>query len=564
MKRIIAILMVLVLVMSFVGCKKKTEEPKEEKKPAATATEAPTPTPEPVTTEDLRKAFSEEIGKRVYINGAELSSDVDEQIKTLTNFLTTSANSSGEAPKFSLNFPDGTVKLDGQFDFFMDLFGFMNTKMSFDFDAVMKTSKGISEADLKVTADNKTESAFSEEPEEDHSEDSVKFYIDSTSDKEIVTWYKGANDDHWVTQTKPYSELISQAAESASSATDDIDKDKEYFKDFDKFIDKHTDVAETSNGYKMTIEFNWSELYNEYKNDFDSMTKAVQDTVGDLLGGSSDAFADAFNKFFSDSTGNYKTVVEYDKDKSVKRIVLDMKDIKFSAEIKADDGESATFAIGCDKIYFDLKLDRTPVSVEIPAEVKETAVAYRETQVDPYDEDYDWNWDYDDWETIDTDYSDYDTSDLGDVVVTDSGINISVGDRAYCELHFPVEWKVDTYSYTVGVTVDENDDIGCTYDCSYVKIGSEDDIFSYAESLRDIYGEDSELEVTTVENSKGGTDYIITYYGTEKTAEKVDMFMHGSIGSYYLRARAYCYADWDTGEFAASFEDLINAFKVEY
>lgn len=520
MKKLVALIMCAVLIISCVSCKKK-EEPKTDTNPTETAT--PTPTMPP-TVDDLFAAAEEQ---------AKPLSAAIETIKTASG-----ENAANDSKTF--NIPDGKYTFDLDMSFSMNMFDIASSTINGTATCALESVKDVAKGDVRAKMSLKSESV-NDGPKDETSENSTTFYIDNTDGKQIVTYSKSADEEDWTKKITTLAEMFESIKDSAENYTGDTDKDK-YFANLDVFAKNHSTIESIADGYVMTTEFTWIDFYAEYASDFQKMSESLKSLTESITGPTSTR--DYLKEFFDSGSGLFKCTTTYDLDEKIRKIELNVSSVLFSTII--GDTETAPIEIGLPKFNLTVSLeDSTQSAITIPADIIEGAVEGGRSS-DGYD-----------WDSIldDGDDSWINNNSDGDVRVASDGVYyIDLGGYEL-PLTFTPSWKPNAVSYFI--FVEPVDSVSVSYACSYVTLGDVASIQEEFDSIKTNWGENAnaELREVTIEGSENKS-YAITY--ETGSSNEILLFVAGSQGRYYLEV---IIDDYNSGK---TINDLISMCCVAY
>ncbi|MCR5686123.1 MAG: hypothetical protein K6G81_12060 [Lachnospiraceae bacterium] len=433
MKKIIAVLLTFIMILSMAGCKKEAQKPQnsdvqKQAEKAADPTVTPTPTPVPVTTEELFHSAMKDV-------------------EPVTKMLFTR----DEKASADIKLPDGIYGMDLNLDLSYDLFGFLTGSATGTARGDVTSRDNVAKGKLTADSATKSTSAFSSkaEPEAQKTTKTTEFYVDATNSSDIISYYKedlnGEEGTWYVDHTTP-EELKEKLSQSGASAEAPETKESDLFKDLEEFFKSHTNRNDSLGGYETLTEFTWEEFYTHYSADFDSLFDefggALSDSpISGLTGQADQADIKRFaREMLGSGTGNFKCNIQYNTDKQVVGFNLIISDFAINYNMQYE-GSSMPISFTLSKLDLKTTIERNGVpSVSVPGDVISKAVepvVYDDTWSDTdWDDsgdgsegsinwdDSDWNsidWEDSDWNTIDWEDSDWNTIDWDDVITEDSG-----------------------------------------------------------------------------------------------------------------------------------------------
>ena len=558
MRKIIALLIVISIMLSIVGC---SSEPSKE---------------------DLEKALTKEIGK---VCDTDSLSDEDTLSQRITKISTAVSENKLSSNDVLSNIGSGTATIEASTDFDIGLLGATLTgklqviggiQYGNNHTVYMSITCGIIDDKLDVSE--------------------LEAYVDLANN---VVYSKSNESDHWEKQDLR-SETIKGVAGEIPVNTESLKSiDKEAFDKFSDFCDKHTEVTDEGDGkYALKTEFSWKDFYEEYK---DNIMKTVTDSVGSL-----GSYID-INKMIESTEAAFVNKITFTPDNEVC-------DYEFKiAELGIGDKQEGSIWVILKDLLLNINIDDTDITVEIPndivesAEQKQNTIDYMyekfdkgmsEAQADVEESKANLDKYYSE-EDNDADTSIYvapptapETTDDAYVKFEDD-TDYELGtdendDHTFGEFEYPddyvsingssvtmdvdlndeqVEFKIpnddinysESQDYIYSVTAYESDAsyfTGADYSMEFGPINSIEAVEEKISYLRDTYGSTAKINVTPVEKN-GVTDYVVTYddqYGGKYAI----IYTHVPGCVNCIRTKAFTYER--DGKHKYDFDQLVEKF----
>ena len=535
-KRLLSMLLICtLLVLSLAGCKKKDKVVEEE---TPTATEAPaTPTPVPVTVKELIDKTGEEL-------------------KTVFTKTGTEGNET-----YSVNIPDGKIKADGQVAMKLNLLGLAKFDINMNINGNFASKSNLGEGDAHIEMSMTSSSMFAEEKQTDTENSNVKFYFDNTNGEEI-TVYSNEDDSVWTKSTESLKDFVEKYTEALESYNVNVEEQKtdDLFKNREQFTADKTRLTETADGYNVTTSFTWEEFYNAFKDDLTKVSSEVAGSVASALSGSINV-DEAVKGLYENGTGKFTTTADFDKDKNIKNISINVENFNLSTEIKQDGEDGLPLSLNIANLALTIAIDRDgSISVTIPEDVRTNATEAAKGVEDENG----WNiTPAPDDDIIGGSDDNTDTGLTGDggdlpeeiTFVQDGVFYLLVGGQTV-SLPFPAEWNPDVADPYIFVEPDEN--LQAYYTDSRVSIKENDisdDLRSFVQFYEDEY---AATDFTVTFNGMTQPSYVLVIDDEDSPYKYVILLQYVPGAANYLMVEI---ADWTQ---AADPMDLIQKFGISF
>ncbi|MCR5330735.1 MAG: hypothetical protein K6E62_06060 [Lachnospiraceae bacterium] len=349
-KRILSIILIGIMAIGMLSCKKKddTTDKSVEKEISA-----PTPTPVPVVTmEDLfeiQKENTDKFTKLMKAVSTEEKLDIPDSSVFGDIFL-----------KFSLNLMEnvtGNIDIKGDMDF--------------------KSFANTAHLNLNMDVDGNMNGESSTEKKQ------LEMYIDNTGDDDTIRIYESEEAGVWKLIERSISEMIEQYSNGQAAAGQNAEGENhgesKYFKDFDKFLKKHTTMEEVSGVFRNTTAFTLPEFRVYYRNDINAAINDLTDTVTKALNGLfagddgsnmnsvAGMIVNLFNEIVNGMTGEIRIIQDFNSElaPTVLTFEINKLDITTTSNLKLN--------LNVEQLSLKLTNREEHEPVEIPEDVKTNA-----------------------------------------------------------------------------------------------------------------------------------------------------------------------------------------------